>query len=97
MTSGRVGLVFSKQVVMVGLVFRKQVVTVGLVFRKQVVMVGLVFGTGGMLVTLLSLRPAPTHQANGCGIGAWETNSRIVRASSPTPGGEYVGTALVLP
>lgn len=26
---------------------------------------------------------------NNCGIGAWESNSRIVRASSATPGGEY--------
>lgn len=29
------------------------------------------------------------EMVNHCGIGAWETNSRIVRASSPTPGGEY--------
>jgi hypothetical protein len=26
---------------------------------------------------------------DGCGIDAWEENSRIVRASSATPGGEY--------
>lgn len=30
------------------------------------------------------------EMVNSCGIGAWEQNSRIVRASSATPGGEYV-------
>ena len=29
------------------------------------------------------------EMVNGCGIGSWEENSRIVRASSATPGGEY--------
>ena len=29
------------------------------------------------------------EMSNGCGIGVWEANSRIVRASSATPGGAY--------
>ena len=37
------------------------------------------------MCTNLSHPPANTAG----GIGAWEQNSRIVRASSPTPGGEY--------
>ena len=37
------------------------------------------------------------EMVSGCGIGAWETNSRIVRASSDTPGGTYTVDAEIKP
>ena len=37
------------------------------------------------------------EMVQGCGIGAWETNSRIVRATSPTAGGKYTVQAVIKP